>query len=683
MARDTFGWVGSVLEGKYRIESIVGDGGFGVVYAAQHLGFGRRVAVKCLKVPGHLDEAERRQFLEGFLAEGNLLHQLSQAHAGVVQALDIGAAESPNGAWTPYLVLEWLDGVTLEDDLADRARRGVAPRSLGETLALFEGAAGALATAHEQSVAHRDVKPANLFLAKVGSAVRTKVLDFGIAKVLTETTNLTRALAATGQSIRAFTPQYGAPEQFSPRFGATGTWTDVYAFALVLVEVLSGQAALVGADTTQLYIQSTDPGERPTPRTRGVAVSDAVEAVLARALEVQPRDRIHTLGEFWSALVAAAGGSIAPTALAQAHEGAPTAVVTALAPPPRMTAVAPGGSMAPPMGTTTTPAQVSIPPAPPSKKRGGKGPSGVAITVGLAVCAVGVGGAYWATRGEKSEVAGVASASTSSAASAASVVAVAPVPTCPAGMTAIPGGTFAMGADDGRPNEKPVHAVEVAGFCMDITEVTVGAYAKCVATGGCTVAQTTVDWTGITDAQRKWGVACNGNKPDRQEHPINCVDWNQADAYCRAGGRRLPTEEEWEYAARSGSEQRKYAWGDDAPGPKLVNAFGPEAATWAAQQGLGSFKPLYAESDGFPTTAPVGSFSRNRTAHGLLDVTGNVWEWTSSGYSADYSKNRSNDARVDRGGSWDNVVASNLRAALRGGLEPTYRSSDLGFRCAR
>jgi serine/threonine protein kinase len=183
-AGDPFGWVGATVDGKYRIDEMVGEGGFGIVYRGHHLGFGEKVAIKCLRVPPTLAEDERERFFESFLAEGRLLHRLSRSTAGITQALDVGGAVSPNGVWTPYLVLEWLEGKPLEDELEERRKRGVGGRSLVEALDLLDPVGRALTLAHEQGVAHRDVKPANLFIAEVGGRTTVKVLDFGIAKPL-------------------------------------------------------------------------------------------------------------------------------------------------------------------------------------------------------------------------------------------------------------------------------------------------------------------------------------------------------------------------------------------------------------------------------------------------------------------------------------------------------------------
>jgi serine/threonine protein kinase len=315
--RDPFGWIGGTVAGKYKVRSMVAEGGFGVVYRAQHLGFDTPIALKCLKVPSRLQGQGREEFLRAFVEEGRLLHQLSRANAGIVQALDVGAETSPSGDWTPYLALEWLEGKTLEEDFVDRQRAGTPGRPLAEAIALLEPAARALAVAHERGIAHRDIKPANVLLTEAGGKRIVKVVDFGIAKVMTEVTSITQALRETGQTMQAFTPQYGAPEQFDrKRYGATGPWTDVFSLALVFVEVLSGRFALDGGDTTQLFISAVHPARRPTPRGCGVLVPDAVEAVMARAVAVEPRDRFHSAGDLWDALVAAAAGATSPEALA-------------------------------------------------------------------------------------------------------------------------------------------------------------------------------------------------------------------------------------------------------------------------------------------------------------------------------------------------------------------------------
>jgi eukaryotic-like serine/threonine-protein kinase len=303
---DPFGWVGATVDGKYRVDEVVGHGGFGIVYRAHHLGFEEKVALKCLKLPKELQGGDRDRFRDSLVAEGRLLLQLSRNTTGVVQALDVGAVVSPSKIWTPYLVLEWLEGTPLDRDLSQRRQKEEGGRTLGEALELLDGAARALGVAHGMGIAHRDIKPANLFLVEVAGRRTIKVLDFGIAKVLAESDSVTRAFEETGGTVQAFTARYGAPEQFSRRFGATGPWTDVFALALVFIEVVLGAPALDGTDAAQLFVAASDKLIRPTLRGRGFDPGDAVEAVLATALSVDPRERYPNTAAFWDALQSAA-----------------------------------------------------------------------------------------------------------------------------------------------------------------------------------------------------------------------------------------------------------------------------------------------------------------------------------------------------------------------------------------
>ncbi|AKT41585.1 serine/threonine-protein kinase [Chondromyces crocatus] len=309
---DPFGWVGSTIDGQFAVEAPAGEGAFGIVYRGRHLGFDVPVAIKCLKIPADLGSGQRDEFLARFREEARLLHRLSRRTMGIVQAIDIGAAAAPNGQWAPYIVMEWLDGETLEQDLKRRRAEGRGARGLDEAIQLLAPVAAALSIAHEENVTHRDVKPANLFLAGGRDGDLIKVLDFGLAKVFAETPTVTEALAQTGRAFRAFTPQYGAPEQFSPRYGATGPWTDVYALALILVELAAGKPALAGSDVIQLFVASSDEAHRPTLRALGVESSPNLEAVLSRALAVNPAARYTNLGDMWAALMSAHRASARP-----------------------------------------------------------------------------------------------------------------------------------------------------------------------------------------------------------------------------------------------------------------------------------------------------------------------------------------------------------------------------------
>lgn len=211
---------------------------------------------------------------------------------------------------------------------------------------------------------------------------------------------------------------------------------------------------------------------------------------------------------------------------------------------------------------------------------------------------------------------------------------------CAEGMVAVPAGTFVMGDGD---NTERAGRVSVAPFCLDATEVTVSAYADCVGRGKCSPSRS--------------GGACNGDRTDRADHPINCVDWSQADTYCTTIGKRLPAEEEWEYAAR-GADGRLFPWGNAAPLHQLC---------WQGSAPGGAART---------TTCPVGSFRSGDSPFGVHDLAGNVIEWTASRLASD------GPDFVARGGAWNDDDGAYVRAAPRDWIEPSTRNENLGFRCA-
>jgi serine/threonine protein kinase len=299
---DVFGLIGQVLDGHYRVDAVVGEGGHGVVYRGWHVAFEQPIAIKALKMPDVTNAETRIDVLTRFREEAKLLYKLSQACLSIVRCIGYGAVVSPTQAWAPFLVLEWLEGRALSEDLGARRKNHARGRSLEETLDLLAPVAQALVYAHSQRVAHRDVKPANVFLMAEGGL---KLLDFGIAKVMDAGATAENAQHTTG-GPGSFTPYYAAPEQLDPRLGRTGPWTDVYGFALVLVEMLTDRSPIDGNDLVSVIAQSTDPVRRPTPRTLGVATPDAVEAAFQKALAVDPRARFADLAAFWDALTSAA-----------------------------------------------------------------------------------------------------------------------------------------------------------------------------------------------------------------------------------------------------------------------------------------------------------------------------------------------------------------------------------------
>ncbi len=687
--RDSLGIAGLTIDGKYLIERAVGEGGFAIVYRAEHVIWKQPVAIKFFSELSSVHVDQRDEMQRAFIEEGRLLTQLSSQTAAIVQARDVGTYTTPEGRWMPFMVLEWLEGRSLEDLIVTESTAGRSRFTMGEVLRLLGPVAAALDVAHSQGIAHRDVKPPNIFVLGEEprhGVVTIKVLDFGVAKLITDNTQMKAAMAKTGTNVTSFTPQYGAPEQFSRTYGATGPWTDVFALALVAVEMLSGRPALDGDDVVQLAFAAGNPETRPTPRSFGIELGDAVEQVLRKALSVQPAARYARAAEFWAAFELAAGGSRATAAEAlNATMVMPDSLRSAITP------VRPAGTEAPRAAVTVDAATMTPRSAAPSRK-------GLALAI-AGICAAAIAaGAFFALRGSgpNSDPAGPPSSSAASAASVAaplgSAESAAPAAKCPDGMFTIPAGQFYMGTDDSAAadNQKPAHNVTLDAFCMDATEVTVAAYLECSQSGACRRLKPEVDYAGMKAAEEKaFMPLCNVEASDRGDHPMNCVSWRDAETYCRKTDRRLPTEAEWEYATR-GPDGRVFPWGDEKPTVAHLNACDAECLKWSKRADVGVLVLFEKESDGYSGTSPVGKFPAGNSRFGPRDVVGNVWEWVADfegNYAATEAKNPSGPAsgekRVLRGGAWNGAREEWLHPSFRFAAEPDRRHPAIGFRCAK
>lgn len=675
MANDPLNLTGKTVAEKYRVESVVGEGGFAVVYRAIHTIWDQPVAIKFFSGLSSAPPEHRKLLHDNFIKEGALLTELSSQTANIVQARDVGTLTTDDGRWMPYMVLEWLDGETFEE-LLTRMRSEGSTFSAADVYTLLKPAADALDLAHRRGVAHRDIKPANIFLVgELGSPdAKVKLLDFGVAKVITENSELQAALAKTGTSISSFTPQYGAPEQFSRGYGATGPWTDVFALALVAIEMICGKEALDGETLVQLAFASSNPQARPTPNALGGSVSERVEAVFRRALAVQPEARYDRAGELWEAFGLALGdGHTLPATSAPpaAFQRAGHTSATSGAPP-----VSTGAGL------------------------GAKGWVGGIIAAAIVLGGVGLwlgSGNGDATGSGDDDAAGLVGSTSAtnddgSGGEGAAAGALTPPQPCPDGMVKIAAGQFFMGSDepDAVPMEKPSHQVKLDAYCIDLTEVTVSEYQRCSDQGLCRRAPRQVEWPRITERQVElYGPLCNANDlVGKKDHPQNCVDWEMADGYCKAMGKYLPTEAQWEFATR-GPDGRIYPWGDEPPTHQHLNACGAECVAWGETNEDDSLVALYEGDDGFVHTAPVGSFPKGDSRFGPKDVAGNVFEWVADwggDYASDSLTNPAGPAegtrKVVRGGAWNGSRANWLRPSFRFAADPTMKSHGFGFRCA-
>jgi formylglycine-generating enzyme required for sulfatase activity len=312
-----------------------------------------------------------------------------------------------------------------------------------------------------------------------------------------------------------------------------------------------------------------------------------------------------------------------------------------------------------------------------------------------------------------------------------------PKQNCPPGMVWIPGGEFEMGGAGklARPDEFPVHKVKVSGFFMDETEVTNAQFRKFVeSTGYVTTAEKKPDWEEIkkqlpphakkpqkdfapgslvfistsgpvplNDISRwwKWIEGADWRHPlgpgssidGKDDHPVVQVSWDDASAYCKWANKRLPTEAEWEYAARAGKANQEYSWGKQMPEGKRI-----PANLWQ-----GGFPYDNKCLDKYSLTAPVRSFAPN--AYGLYDMIGNVWEWCSDWYRSDYYSGLASSSitnpegpqssydpgepniakRVKRGGSFlcCEQYCSSYRPSARMKASPDSSQNHLGFRAVK
>jgi formylglycine-generating enzyme required for sulfatase activity len=216
--------------------------------------------------------------------------------------------------------------------------------------------------------------------------------------------------------------------------------------------------------------------------------------------------------------------------------------------------------------------------------------------------------------------------------------------------------------------ERPAHELLVRPFSLDVTEITVAAYGVCVQSGAC-----------VEPAK---GTHCTWERPDMERHPINCVSHEEAEAFCKWAGKRLPTEVEWEYAAGGINPKRLFPWGDELPDAGRANVCGWECSHGAAP--TRRLRGIFEFSDGAEGTAPVGSYPAGDTPERVKDLAGNVWEWTASASCA-YPDHDCppGEHRIIRGGGWTHRYLLSPEVTTREELVRTARSEGVGFRCAR
>ncbi|MBA3973756.1 MAG: hypothetical protein C0504_06000 [Candidatus Solibacter sp.] len=583
--------------GPYRILEELGRGAMGVVYRAEDEAIGREIAVKVVRLDQFSSAEEKAQLRVRLMREARAAGILN--HPGIVTVYQLGDHED-----IVYVAMEFVDGRSLERLMSDGVDLG-RPR----IFSVLRQIAAALDYAHAAGIVHRDIKPANILVRRDGSA---KVSDFGIAKIASQ------KFTQTGMVLG--TPAYMSPEQILA--AQVDGRADQFSLAVMAFQMLSGRQPFQAESSAGLLIEIVQ-NEPPPLHVLDGRFPPAASAVLGRALSKKPEQRFPSCRGFVDALA---------EACVQTAQAAPV--------------------------EQQPPGPAKAAPAPPVKAGGANADrTWLAVAAGTAILVlVLVVGLKWGLSLLEALKGGVKPAVTGQT---AAIQTAAPVPVpAPAEVqpeprqsehppavrvnpadgleyVLIPAGTFQMGCEGGgapcKADAKPVRDVTISrAFHISRTEVTQEAYGKVLGTG------------------------------QKGRKPVSRVNWREANRYCQLAGGRLPTEAEWEYAARAGEA-----------GPRMGAL---DAVAWYAANSGG------AESE-------VGL--RRKNAFGLHDMLGNVWEWVNDIYGASYYRNgpltdppgpENGSQRVVRGGSYS-TPPEYVNVASRFAFPPLTRDASIGFRC--
>ncbi len=610
-----------VIGGKYQVFWRLGGGGMSQVYLARHRFHGGLFAIKVLAE--HL--AQDKSLVSRFEREARLTASLAN-HPNIVAIFDIGEG---NGLY--YLVMQFVAG----EDLASYLRR-VGRLPLAEAANVIAQATEALSCAEAKRIVHRDLKPANMLLDEGG---RVKLLDFGISRIMDFSDGLTRAGEAVG------TPHYMSPEQI--RGEPCDIRSDLYSLGIVFFELLTGRRPFEQETATAIQMAHLTT-EAPSLLAFDPQLPAACDAIVQKLIAKRPEDRYQSTAELLQVLHSNGASSGAGALRPSIDPGLQTAIEQAQALPLDAATLSSATSVSAPASSDssfaaapdvpvassneTIPARTAVESrisAPEVRKPPSRSWLALAAVLVASLAIAAVGYRMWHRK----------------------PVVQSNKPTTPAlpavfsdahgRMLLVPAGDFHFGAAA----DQTLRTVSLPAFYIDETEVSNEEYRRfCAATGH-----------------------APPQSLDSSEHPddpVTNVSYDDAIAYASWAGRRLPTEEEWEKAAR-GTDERTYPWGD---------------APWA--------------EDVPNQLQPVTSEPLRRSPYGAYNMAGNAWEWTATPYAPTaedvagmkrllHGQSFSADWRTIKGGSFAPGSKEDFAIAKHRGLPVDARSVWIGFRCVR
>jgi serine/threonine-protein kinase len=607
--------IGMLVKDRYRIERQLGRGGFASTYLASDTQLhSRSVVLKALHDFQAEDPWARRKFRQ----EAEALARIN--HPGVVGPLDFG--ELPDGR--PFLVMQFIDGIPL--------RKAIDPQGMefARAASILRQVGRALTAAHDQGICHRDIKPDNIMLESPATEdEQAKLIDFGIAKLADSQVTVTQTTQIAGSM------GYIPPELFNGKPYTAAS--DVYSFGVVAYQMLTGARPFKSDSQAQLIRMQLE-GDCPAPRVLRPEIPVEAESCILKAIAVSPDDRYSRPRDFGDAL------SRSLTSL-------PVPKPAPAPPPPDMPTVpyVPSAPIAPPPLATLRPQPSRLP--------------ATRWIVGIAAIGLVAGGAvlYFANRKPTPVIPSNAPAQQPVAENKRPEppppdAGSAPRPRFGLKYVDIPAGAGMIG-----PPESPA-TFTTPGFELGATEVTVEAYLAYTRSAGLPV----------PSPPRIAGKVFNADWQDGKL-PMVMVTWIDANLFCNASRGRLPTEAEWEYAARAGSSGDTYgppeeiAWFVNNSGPQTID--GQRLWNVETHKVWTSYEKRVVEEGVAPH--PVGQKTPN--AFGLYDMLGSVVEWTASDFKPDGPE------KVVRGGAW--AFIGPMRVWQRDRYNPMTNNGYLGFRC--